>query len=161
MEQMTGMAGTDRPPFANGRLLALLAALALAFCLTTTAHAQGQVHVVQPGENLFRIGLRYGVTVNDLMRANGLTSIYIYAGQKLVIPTGPVAAAPAAPAEAAPPQPAANAAPGGAGLPPRPARRDAVHHRAALQPALDADRFSQRPCRGSGVCRSTVVDPAG
>ncbi len=112
MELMTDMARADRSSFTNRRLLALLAALALTFCLTTTAHAQGQVHVVQPGENLFRIGLRYGVTVNDLMRANGLTSIYIYAGQTLVIPSRPVAAAPAAPAEAAPPQPAANAAPG-------------------------------------------------
>lgn len=100
------------PPVGR-RWSALAAALALAFCLTATARAQGQVHVVQPGENLFRISLRYGVTVNDLMRANGLTSIYIYAGQTLVIPgsdAAPVTAAPAA--ESVQPQPAASAAPG-------------------------------------------------
>jgi LysM repeat protein len=95
------------------RLLALLAALALALGVTATADAQGQVHVVQPGENLFRIGLRYGVTVNDLMRANGLTNIYIYAGQTLVIPGGEPVAAPAPPAEAAQPQPSAISAPAG------------------------------------------------
>lgn len=44
------------------------------------------VHVVQPGENLFRISLRYGTTVDAIMTANGLTSIYIYVGQELVIP---------------------------------------------------------------------------
>lgn len=44
------------------------------------------VHVVQPGENLFRIGLRYGTTADAIMAANGLTTIYIRVGQELVIP---------------------------------------------------------------------------
>ncbi|MGQ0600565.1 MAG: LysM peptidoglycan-binding domain-containing protein [Anaerolineales bacterium] len=70
----------------------------------STAHAQSQTHVVQPGENLFRIGLRYGVTVDQLMRANGLTTIYISAGQSLIIPGGeaPAPAPTAAPVEPAP-----------------------------------------------------------
>lgn len=106
-EGEVGRSSRVRPLFSAGRLLAFPAALALAFCLTATARAQGQVHVVQPGENLFRISLRYGVTVNDLMRANGLTSIYIYAGQTLVIPSSA-----AAPVESAQPQPEASAAPG-------------------------------------------------
>lgn len=97
--------------FCARRPLALLAAITLVFCLTATAQAQSQVHIVQPGENLFRIGLRYGVTVNELMRANGLTSIYIYAGQTLVIPGSAAAPAPATPAESAQPQPAASAPP--------------------------------------------------
>jgi LysM repeat protein len=49
--------------------------------------AQSQtVHTVQVGENLFRIGLRYGVSWQSIMAANGLSSIYIYVGQRLVIP---------------------------------------------------------------------------
>jgi LysM repeat protein len=46
-------------------------------------------HIVQPGENLFRIALRYGTTVDAIVAANGLTNARkIYAGQRLVIPRG-------------------------------------------------------------------------
>ncbi len=50
--------------------------------------AQEQVvHVVQPGENLFRLALRYGTTVAAIMNANSLSSAdTIYAGQRLAIP---------------------------------------------------------------------------
>ncbi len=55
-------------------------------------HSQSQnqvVHVVQPGENLFRISLRYGTTVDAIMAANGLANSHtVYAGQQLVIPRG-------------------------------------------------------------------------
>ena len=44
-------------------------------------------HVVQRGENLFRIALRYGVTVDAMAQANGLANPnQIYVGQTLVIP---------------------------------------------------------------------------
>ncbi|MCD4684348.1 MAG: LysM peptidoglycan-binding domain-containing protein [Anaerolineae bacterium] len=44
-------------------------------------------HVVQPGENLFRIGLRYNVMFDVLARANGLWNPnLIFPGQVLVIP---------------------------------------------------------------------------
>lgn len=47
------------------------------------------VHVVQAGENLFRLALRYGTTVEAIMAANGLTDQHmIYSGQRLVIPSG-------------------------------------------------------------------------
>ncbi len=47
------------------------------------------VHVVQPGQNLFRIALRYGTSVEAIMAANGLTNSHtIYVGQRLVIPQG-------------------------------------------------------------------------
>lgn len=50
-------------------------------------------HIVQPGENLYRIGLKYGLTVNALMSANGLVNAdQIYAGQLLIIPGGEPAA---------------------------------------------------------------------
>jgi putative chitinase len=47
------------------------------------------VHVVQRGENLYRIALRYGTTVHAIARANGISNpSWIYAGQRLVIPCG-------------------------------------------------------------------------
>ncbi len=53
---------------------------------TATDRPMALTHTVRPGENLFRIGLRYGVTVEALRVANGLTGDTIYAGQVLVIP---------------------------------------------------------------------------
>ncbi len=54
----------------------------------SVAQAQDRTHVVQPGENLFRIALRYGLTVDQLAFANGITNPErIYAGQILVIPS--------------------------------------------------------------------------
>lgn len=44
------------------------------------------IHVVRPGENLFRIALRYGTTVEAIRAANGLTSNTIHVGQQLRIP---------------------------------------------------------------------------
>lgn len=46
------------------------------------------VHIVQSGETLFSIALRYGVTVEALKAANGLGSDIIYVGQRLVVPGG-------------------------------------------------------------------------
>jgi LysM repeat protein len=46
-----------------------------------------RTHLIQPGENAFRIALRYGVTVEALASANNLVNpALIYAGQTLVIP---------------------------------------------------------------------------
>jgi LysM repeat protein len=43
--------------------------------------------VVQPGENLFRIALRYGVSMWDIARLNNILNLrLIYAGQVLLIP---------------------------------------------------------------------------
>ena len=83
------------------RMWALAMALVLLLALAAPAAAdEPLIHVVQPGENLFRIGLRYGVTVDVLVAANGLGNANrIYVGQRLVIPTG--GSAPAPPAVAA------------------------------------------------------------
>lgn len=49
----------------------------------------GQRYLVQPGENLFRIALRYGVSVEAILGANGLTNPnYVQAGQVLLVPNG-------------------------------------------------------------------------
>ena len=62
------------------------------------ARAEEQtIHVVQQGENLFRLAIRYGTTVEAIMSANGLTDEHvIQVGQRLIIPgsiTGGLAAA--------------------------------------------------------------------
>jgi LysM repeat protein len=54
-----------------------------------TTAAGEQVHVVAAGENLFRIGLRYGFTVAELAAYNGIANPhYIYVGQTILIPPG-------------------------------------------------------------------------
>lgn len=46
-----------------------------------------RTHVVQRGETLFRIARLYGVTMNALAAANGITNYNVlYAGQVLIIP---------------------------------------------------------------------------
>lgn len=44
------------------------------------------VYIVQPGDNLFRIGLPYGLDVNEIMEANCLQSRRIRVGQRLYVP---------------------------------------------------------------------------
>lgn len=52
-----------------------------------TAAATPTSHVVQPGENLYRIGLQYGVSWVTLAQANGITNPNrITVGQELQIP---------------------------------------------------------------------------
>lgn len=54
---------------------------------TTPVTGGGTVHVVQAGENLFRISLRYGVSMQAIADANGIVNFnLIYAGQRLIIP---------------------------------------------------------------------------
>jgi N-acetylmuramoyl-L-alanine amidase len=56
-------------------------------------------HTVAAGENLTRIAVRYGTTVAAIVAANGIANpSRIFAGQPLVIPGVPAAAAPAVPA---------------------------------------------------------------
>jgi LysM repeat protein len=75
----------------------LLGAAPVGAASPSTGQTQDQIiHVVQPGENLFRIGLRYGTTVDAIVVANGLPNHTIYVGQRLVIPRGPGGSAQAA-----------------------------------------------------------------
>ncbi len=54
--------------------------------------ANGVYYTVQPGENLFRIALRYGTTVNAIVAANDLPDQdAVQAGQTLLIPVSPSA----------------------------------------------------------------------
>jgi LysM repeat protein len=64
-----------------------------------SAQGGGTTHVVAPGENLYRIALRYGVTVDALAAANHIANTAeIFAGQVLIIPAPGSPAPTAAPA---------------------------------------------------------------
>lgn len=63
---------------------ALLLALGLLAC---GSRPESTVHVVRPGENLYRIGLHYGVSVDAIARANGIRDERrLVVGTRLVIP---------------------------------------------------------------------------
>jgi LysM repeat protein len=55
----------------------------------STGGSSGGVHVVQRGETLYSIALRYGTSVSALVQANGLRNAnFIYVGQRLLISGG-------------------------------------------------------------------------
>ncbi len=55
--------------------------------LPTVAQDNQTTHIVQRGENLYRIALHYGISVDALTKANNITNASrIYAGQTLIIP---------------------------------------------------------------------------
>jgi putative chitinase len=73
----------------RAKLLLPVLVLVVALVLPASAQASGPVHVVQRGENLYRISLRYGTTVQAIAWANGIRNPnLIYVGQRLIIPTG-------------------------------------------------------------------------
>jgi LysM repeat protein len=73
-------------------LIALLLVLLIGIAGVTPALAApntSAIHVVQRGETLSGIARSYGVNMWTIARANGIANPnYIYAGQRLVIPTG-------------------------------------------------------------------------
>lgn len=87
-----------RSIIARRTLLLILLCIALTVAILPTAAfaapeaapaASGSYHRVKPGETLSEIARYYGVTVNALKAANGLSNAnYIYVGQRLYIPTG-------------------------------------------------------------------------
>lgn len=72
--------------------------------ITTTPTPTGETfHVVQQGETLYRIALRFNTTVRALAQANGITNTsLIYAGQRLRIP-GTTTTTPVPPTTSPPP----------------------------------------------------------
>lgn len=50
-----------------------------------SAPAQGKTYTVRKGDTLFSISKRFGLTVEELMQMNGLTSTTIFPGRKLVV----------------------------------------------------------------------------
>jgi len=80
------------------RVLSLVLALSLLAATFTPAAAQtcSATHTVKTGENLYRIGLQYGVPWPSIAAANDLTNPnLIFPGQQLCIPAaGPTATGP-------------------------------------------------------------------
>jgi len=71
------------------RIVLLLIVVAMLLAVASPALAQNSTHVVQPGETLFSIARSFGLTVEQLAAANGITNpALIYVGQVLVIPGG-------------------------------------------------------------------------
>lgn len=61
--------------------------VAVAYAQVQVLPDGSHVHVVRPGENLFRISLRYQTTVAAISLANNITNPdLIYVGQRLIIP---------------------------------------------------------------------------
>ncbi|MBP7962240.1 MAG: LysM peptidoglycan-binding domain-containing protein [Caldilineaceae bacterium] len=59
----------------------------------TSGGADGQIYVVEAGDSLGGISVRFGVTLDALMAANQLTNPdFVFVGQRLTIPTGTAAA---------------------------------------------------------------------
>ena len=69
------------------RLISLLGT-ALVMVMTGAVATMAQtVHIVQPGQTLFRIALLHGRTVDELAMANGLAPPYLlHAGNQIIIP---------------------------------------------------------------------------
>jgi LysM repeat protein len=53
---------------------------------SSTRSSRGATYVVQTGDTIFRIALRYGINTQYLCRVNGLYSNLIVPGQTLIIP---------------------------------------------------------------------------
>jgi LysM repeat protein len=68
------------------RLTYVISVIAFAFSLGCRAQRQNElVHEVKPGETLYGLSVKYGVSVDDLRRENGLSSNSVIAGQKIRI----------------------------------------------------------------------------
>ncbi len=71
------------------RLMIVFCCAIVALFLATPVQANSPIHVVQPGDSLSQIAVRYGVSMSALVAANGIGNTnYIYTGQQLVIPAG-------------------------------------------------------------------------
>ena len=73
--------------FGRCLIVAIVISMLILPAFAQPAQAQDQIHVVQRGETLFSIAVRYGTTTQAVANANGLSNPnYIYAGQRLRIP---------------------------------------------------------------------------
>ncbi len=116
--------------------------LAQATPLPAVASTEGQftIYQVQRGDALFLIGKRFGVTVDQIKQANGLSSDLIRAGQTLKIPP-PTPRAPTPPARGDTVAKSKS---------PKPARQEteAELNHLRLQIFLDREQFSPGPITG-------------
>ncbi|MDK2927797.1 MAG: N-acetylmuramoyl-L-alanine amidase [Bacillota bacterium] len=71
----------------------VMVGLAALLVFGVSAPAAAAAYTVQPGDSLWLIGQRYGVSVTALQQANGLWTDLIYPGDVLTIPDGGTPAA--------------------------------------------------------------------
>jgi len=88
------ISNTDESASASGGQIVLptatpIQAVSVSTPISSPSSSGGEViHVVQVGENLFRIGLKYDVAPETIAAYNGILDVtLIYIGQKLRIPT--------------------------------------------------------------------------
>ncbi|SNX52688.1 LysM peptidoglycan-binding domain-containing protein [Thermoanaerobacterium sp. RBIITD] len=62
----------------------LIASVAVTLMLSQSAFAA--TYTVKPGDSLYKIGLNYGTTYNQIIKLNNLNDTVIYPGQVLVVP---------------------------------------------------------------------------
>jgi N-acetylmuramoyl-L-alanine amidase len=72
--------------------LAMVTSISL-FSFNHSTEAAGMSHTANAGESFWKIGNKYGVSVQALKTANHQTSNLLYVGQKLVIPNTTISAA--------------------------------------------------------------------
>lgn len=87
------------PRFTQRTLLTSFIALVMLLLSAGAAFADAQSYVVQPGDTIFKISVRFGVSMDAIRAANGISGDTIYSGQTLIIPD------PNAPASNQPPAP--------------------------------------------------------
>lgn len=69
------------------RLIVLLSAIMMVLTVGVVVTSAQTSHTVQAGENLYRIALRYGVSMNAIAQANSISNVnLIFTGQVLNIP---------------------------------------------------------------------------
>lgn len=92
-KQMCVRRRTPRPSDRLARRLWLLGLITLFVCVGLTGCAgrapggPGVIHHVEAGENLYRIGLRYGVSAQKIAKANGIRDVAaLRIGQRLFVP---------------------------------------------------------------------------
>ena len=69
-------------------MLGLLAASSSAPVIAAGPPESTVLYVVQYGDTLDSIAARFGVTVEAILQANGLTLNYMYVGQQMSVPSG-------------------------------------------------------------------------
>lgn len=122
-------------------------------------------YVVQPGDILGRLAVRFSTTVAEIQRDNGLKTTMIMPGQALRIHAGATAAAPppdapkkALPKPAAPPAKPATAPPKPAAAP---AKKPAAAPKAARVPPPQAQTAPARSKEGAGEALALITPEEG
>ncbi|MFC6662065.1 lytic transglycosylase [Deinococcus multiflagellatus] len=142
LDALLALNGLSTPDLKVGQVLKLRAQGPAAVQAQGLPAAPALTHTVQAGDTLFALARRYGVSVDALLAANGLSSgAVVRTGQVLVLPAGAQASAVASAAPAAPVSvPAPAPRPGVQGSPFVPGARRPVRPRCSPAP----------PCRSPG-----------